>query len=237
MTQEGPSPTEVARELHDDIGKVRLKNTPNLRKVRKKYSKKLAHSSPKTVLDFARYFIDHFGYRWMVFEIIHSHKIAMEIIGVKELDEFGQQINSWGEVDAFAGYLAGPAWRNGKVPDELILSWAHSSDYWRRRTALVCTVALNRSSLGGRGDTDRTLKICRELASDKNDMVVKALSWALRELITHDREAVTGFLQENEAVIAARVLREVKNKLATGLKDPRRKVKGDIIEIHRRLPD
>lgn len=70
----------------------------------------------------------------------------------------------------------------------------------------------------------RTLKICRELAADRNDRVIKALSWALRELIPHDRESVIKFLHENESVIAARVKREVTNKLTTGVKNPKRKV-------------
>jgi 3-methyladenine DNA glycosylase AlkD len=54
-------------------------------------------------------------------------------------------------------------------------------------------------------------------------MVVKALSWALRELVPHDPEAVQGFLAVYEERLAARVKREVGNKLTTGLKNPRRK--------------
>jgi 3-methyladenine DNA glycosylase AlkD len=54
-------------------------------------------------------------------------------------------------------------------------------------------------------------------------MVVKALSWALRELVVHDPGAVRAFLQEHEAVLAARVKHEVRNKLTTGLKNPRGK--------------
>jgi 3-methyladenine DNA glycosylase AlkD len=54
-------------------------------------------------------------------------------------------------------------------------------------------------------------------------MVVKALSWALRELVVHDPDAVRAFLSEHEDVLAARVKREVRNKLTTGLKNPRRK--------------
>ena len=52
-------------------------------------------------------------------------------------------------------------------------------------------------------------------------MVVKGLSWALRELVPRDREAVVGFLEEHDGVLAARVKREVWNKLETGLKNPR----------------
>jgi 3-methyladenine DNA glycosylase AlkD len=58
---------------------------------------------------------------------------------------------------------------------------------------------------------------------DPDDMVVKALSWALRELVVHDPEAVCGFLEEHEDRLAARVKREVRNKLTTGLKNPKRK--------------
>ena len=46
---------------------------------------------------------------WIPFEIIHYHKTAIKIIGVKKLEEFGKQMNSWGAVDIFAGYLAEPA--------------------------------------------------------------------------------------------------------------------------------
>lgn len=56
-----------------------------------------------------------------------------------------------------------------------------------------------------------------------DDMVVKGMSWALRELVVHAANAVISFLDEHEDVLAARVKREVRNKLATGLKNPRRR--------------
>jgi len=52
---------------------------------------------------------------------------------------------------------------------------------------------------------------------------VKAMSWALRELVQHDPKAVRGFLAKHEDALAARVKREVRNKLTTGLKNPRRR--------------
>ena len=214
---------KIAKELFDDIQKVQLKNAQNLRKVRETYSKKLTQANPHQILNFVRYFSNNYNFRWIAFEILFCHKTAIKIIGVSELKEFGKQISDWGSSDVFAGYLAGPAWRNGQVPDELILRWAHSKDFWWRRTALVCTVPLNRRSLGGQGDIRRTLKICRVLAADKNDQVIKALSWALRELIQHNAESVKKFIIQNENVLAARVKREVKNKLSTGVKNPKRK--------------
>jgi 3-methyladenine DNA glycosylase AlkD len=67
----------------------------------------------------------------------------------------------------------------------------------------------------------RTLAICRWLASDQDQMVAQALSWALRELVVHDTLAVRNFLDEFEPVLAAQVKREVRNKLTSGLKNPR----------------
>jgi 3-methyladenine DNA glycosylase AlkD len=219
---------KIAKELFDDIQKVKLKNTPNLRRVRQKYSKMFTQTAPEQILDFARYLISHYNYGLLgigfAFEIIYYHKTAIKSIGVKELEEFGKQINSWEAAEIFAGCLAGPAWRKNQAPDELISSWANSVDFWWRRAALICTIALNKRSWGGHGDIFRTLKICRILVADKNDMVIKALSWTLRELIPHDRESVSSFLRENENVLASRVKREVKNKLTTGLKNPKRKV-------------
>jgi 3-methyladenine DNA glycosylase AlkD len=64
--------------------------------------------------------------------------------------------------------------------------------------------------------------VCSLLADDHEDMVQKAMSWALRTLIVHDREAVSDFLEGHHDSLAARVKREVRNKLDTGLKNPRR---------------
>jgi 3-methyladenine DNA glycosylase AlkD len=58
------------------------------------------------------------------------------------------------------------------------------------------------------------------LVADRHDMVVKALSWALRELAKRDPESVRLFLSAHHDKLAARVIREVSNKLAAGRKNP-----------------
>ena len=128
----------------------------------------------------------------------------------------------WAAVDTFGCYVAGPAWREGRFGDRVIHKWARSQDRWWRRAALVATVPLNLKARGGRGDTPRTLAVCEMLAADRDDMVVKAISWALREAARRDPEAVREFIARRESDLAARVLREVRNKLATGLKNPHR---------------
>ena len=102
------------------------------------------------------------------------------------------------------------------------MSWAKSYNRWWRRAALVSTVVLNAPNHGGRGDVPRTLAICELLISDRDDMVVKAMSWALRKLVAIDERAVRRFTAQHEKQLAARVKREMHNKLATGLKNPAR---------------
>ena len=52
-------------------------------------------------------------------------------------------------------------------------------------------------------------------------MVVKALSWALRVLARREPAAVRDYMEARRQDLPALVLREVRNKLETGLKNPR----------------
>ena len=165
---------------------------------------------------------DEHAFRFMACALVFQHPNALENISLKAVEELGQGIDSWGDVDVFAGYVSGPAWRKQRLKDIHIHRWARSKDRWWRRAALVSTVALNRKSFGGVGDTPRTLGVCGLLVDDADDMVVKALSWALRELIQHDASAVREFVRTHRSVLASRVSREVNNKLITGRKNPSR---------------
>ncbi|HLF02206.1 MAG TPA: DNA alkylation repair protein, partial [Anaerolineales bacterium] len=115
------------------------------------------------------------------------------------------------------------AWREGQISDSVIYGWAKSKNRWWRRAALVSTIGLNNKARGGTGDTPRTLAVCALLVSDRDDMVVKAMSWALRELAKRDPKAVRKFITEHQYELAARVIRETNNKLKTGLKNPKKR--------------
>ncbi|HAZ30043.1 TPA: hypothetical protein DCY65_00500 [Candidatus Acetothermia bacterium] len=188
---------EVAAAIHAEIRALAVQNTPNTRALRPKHSRMLKRESPTFILDVARELLKR-GHRGFTYELIRYHRAAFRSLGEKELWELGQGMDSWWAVDSFARILAGPAWLNEQVPDGLIHGWARSPDRWWRRAALVSTVALNMRSHGGKGDVPRTLRVCQVLASDHDDMVAKAMSWALRELVVHDPGAVDGFLKEHE---------------------------------------
>jgi 3-methyladenine DNA glycosylase AlkD len=154
--------------------------------------------------------------------MLEKRKDARERLDVRDVRRLGKGNDNWASVDAFSVYVSGPLWREKKISDEEVLSWTRSQDLWWRRTALVSTVALNMKSRGGSGDSSRTLMICEELAADREPMVAKGLSWALRALISVDRADVEEFLKNHGESLPALVKREVRNKLKTGKKNPNR---------------
>lgn len=140
-------------------------------------------------------------------------------ISRQELKRLEGVLDNWVSVDTYGTMVYGVLWRLGTLSDDEVFSLQESQNFWYRRLALVATVALNLRSRGGRGDTSRTIAICERAVGDKHDMIVKALSWALRSLILWDREAVSLFLDRHRQQLPGRVLKEVSHKLEFGTKN------------------
>jgi hypothetical protein len=213
----------AAEEIRAQVLAAADQTVPGLRKIRRAATRRLKALAPAEVVRLARLLIATPGVpRWFAYELVHHHRQALASLTAAHLRDLGAGLAGWGDVDAFACYLAGPAWREGQVSDQVIHHWAVSSDRWWRRAAVVSTVALNTAARGGKGDAARTLAVCDLVKGDADDMVVKALSWALRALTRNEPGAVLAFLRSHEGCLAARVVREVRNKLDTGLKNPRK---------------
>jgi 3-methyladenine DNA glycosylase AlkD len=225
-----PNMSARIQELQDWESRIRQRldslpspTTADIRTVRREFSKLLQTMPGEFVVRLALHLLKHKQHipRFLAYELVQHHSEAARSLNSGKLKSLGEGIDCWGAVDTFACYLAGPAWREGQVSDSLIASWAHSRDRWWRRAAVVSTVALNNKARGGSGDVDRTLRICQLVVADRDPMVVKALSWALRELSKRDSATVKKFVLENQPALAPLVVREVNNKLKTGLKNPR----------------
>jgi 3-methyladenine DNA glycosylase AlkD len=190
--------------------------------VRREYSRLLAEVAPEVVIRIALRLANRDGVccRFVAYEIVQHHKAAFTSLTPEDLLKLGAGIDGWAAVDCFACSLSGPAWRDGRLPRAVIRRWIKSADRWWRRAALVSTVALCRR--GDAEDVRRVIEICALAVSDRDDMVVKALSWALRELAKKHPDEAAEFLACHKGGLAARVTREIQNKIATGLKNPRR---------------
>jgi 3-methyladenine DNA glycosylase AlkD len=193
---------------------------PDLRVISKALIKEHRGLPPEAVkpLAFALVAEGSFEAHQVGHELIAGHRAALASLSRDELLALGRGMDNWATADMWGEMILGVSWLRGHVDDTLIAELVASGDRWERRAALVATVALNKKARGGKGDVPRTMAVCRALAADPDGMVVKALSWALRQIVQHDPEAVHGFLAEHDAVLAGRVKREVGNKLRTGLK-------------------
>ena len=214
---------KLIEEIRRSLAAMPRKDAPSFRLVRREWSRRLRNSPGASVIALAKQLVPlGFWERIFAYETVVHHQAALDALTKRDVVSLGRGIHSWGEADSFAVYIAGPAWREQNISDHVIQSWARSPDRWWRRAALVSTVPLNNRARGGRGDVSRTLKICRMLIRDRDDMVVKGLSWALRELSKRNPAAVKAFVKRYDRQLAPRVRREVTNKLRTGLKNPHR---------------
>ena len=216
------SQSAVVAAVKRDLAALAEWKTPAIRRVRRTYAKALSQAPAAMVTrlvvklaasgDWAR--------RVVAFELLASHQPAFNALDAATIDRLSSGLSDWGSVDLFGVTISGPAWREGLLSDRTISRWVKSPDRWRRRLALVSTVPLNARSRGGGGDTVRTLRVCRALIGDRDPMVVKAMSWALRELAKRDPATVRQFVATHDQDLPALVRREVRNKLTTGRKSP-----------------
>lgn len=209
------APHNFADELRRALDDLPRRDTPSVRSIRKRYSILFAKESSAEVLRFVRSVLDSASWpeRVVAWEVLASHAAAFGFLNDNLVEEMAQGLSDWGSVDLFGVTVLGQAWRQGLVTDSKILEWARSPDRWRRRLALVATVPLNSRARGGSGDAARTLRVCSLLLGDLDEMVVKAMSWSLRELAKRDPRAVKKFLLKNGEQLPARVKRDVLNKL------------------------
>lgn len=211
-----PGPRALADQIDAEVAALRPRWTDDIRRVRRAWSRRLRDRPPAEVVALALELRDR--HRWVGYELVYEHPGGLDALDAGLVEALGDGLASWDAVDTFGRYISGPAWARGRVADELIRGWTTSPDRWWRRAALVSTVPLNLRAAGGTGDTARTVAICERLVADRDDMVVKALSWALRELVVWDPAAVRAFLADHDGAVAARVRREVTTKLETGRK-------------------
>lgn len=111
-------------------------------------------------------------------------------------------INNWDLVDLSAHYILGKAIYDGIQFKDILDTLAHSPILWERRVAIISTFYFIR-----KGNIDDTLRLSKILLSDKEDLMHKAVGWALREAWKKDAYRVEAFLQENYPYIPRTTLR------------------------------
>ncbi len=194
---------------------------PNLKIALKELSKQTKLLKNQEKLNLIKQLIDRdvFELQQIAFEYLQTEKNLYKSLTKEYIESIEKNLDNWLSVDYFGALVVGCAWRENLINTEFVKRYLSSDDFWIRRIAVVATVSLNQKARGGHGDSKRTLEICQLVVDDHQEMIIKALSWALRELVKIDKESVIEFINEYKDRLHKKVLREVNNKLETGLKN------------------
>jgi hypothetical protein len=156
-------PALVSDEIEARVAALPARSTQTIRALRREYSKRLRGAPPDEVIALAgellrrRHLLRRTGdvHRFFADELIANHPTSPRSLGQRQLEDLGRGLASWDDVDCFACYVSGPAWRDRLIDDAVIAEWAASGDRWRRRAALVSSVATK--LLTGRKNNPRSL--------------------------------------------------------------------------------
>lgn len=212
---------EFYKTSHPTSMKILGVSAQNKKKVIKQLKKDTENMSLYEKLSIAKELVhtDIFECQHVAYEFIGTSKTLQKSLTEKDIDELIVTIDNWVTVDCLGVYIVGPAWRMGNISTTKVKSYIKSDNQFVRRLAIVATVALNLKSQGGTGDVERTLELCELVVKDHDNMVVKATSWALRELSKRNKEPVAQFIKKHQNQLHKKVIREVNNKLNIGKKN------------------
>src|SRR5690242_8978434 len=111
MAQAEALPVEaLAAEIGARLQALPERKTETVRALRREVSKQIARAAPKDVVALALRLLEQPGFesRFVAYELVCSHRGALRSLGAAELAQLGRGMDSWGAVDTFACYLAGP---------------------------------------------------------------------------------------------------------------------------------
>ena len=135
----------------------------------------------------------------------------LKILGPNELPTlliFVQQKAWWDSVDGLAS-VVGSIVRHHRDEGQHAMDEAIAADsFWMRRVAML-------HQLGWRGDTDtnRLYGYAKQLGSENEFFIQKAIGWALRDYARHDAMAVRDFLAQVGNALSALSIREARRHL------------------------
>lgn len=194
---------------------------PVLRKVLKQFKLETKELNYREQINLAIELInsDIFEAAQLAYEYIGKSDALVSKLTKYDLKLMNRNLDNWATVDTFGVYVYGKAWQLGILTTNDIVEQTYNENLWQRRLAIVSTIPLNQKSSGGEGDVENTFQICDKVLDDHRDLIVKALSWALRKLGTIEPEIVNSYLIKHEKRLHNRVRREVRNKLEFGKKN------------------
>jgi 3-methyladenine DNA glycosylase AlkD len=157
--------------------------------------------------------------RLVALELVQQQAQAMPELNWEFLDRWRRDLDNWELTDVLGLYVLGP-WVALDLQHRERHLWdlLHEEDIWSTRLSLIAGMGAARTQKGLEFP-NISLRLVDQVKNVREPLIVKAVSWALRELGKRHPEEVARYLHDNGDTLAPQVLREVTNKLQTGRKD------------------
>lgn len=173
-------------------------NTPDQRKIAKQFSS-LPLKEIEKLLDNKVHEVRHVGLHILVIQYAKADTETKKTIASFYVAK-RRRINNWDLVDTSAPHILGDSLVAGDK--KILYTLARSRTLWERRIAIISTFAFIK-----RGQYTDTLAIAEILLSDPNDLIHKAVGWALREVGNKSLPAEEAFLKKHASTMPRTMLR------------------------------
>jgi 3-methyladenine DNA glycosylase AlkD len=152
-------------------------------------------------------------------EILRQFPVAVAALPARFHATRAADLDDWSLCDLLGAAIVGP-WVLADPPRraEFLYELVAGEGVWRPRLALVATVPITRS---GTVAPDLALSLLDRVLGRTEPMIVKAVSWSLRELAKRERRRAGLYLRDRGDSLPALVRREVGNVIRTGRKSGR----------------
>jgi len=156
--------------------------------------------------------------RILAMELLQTQRRLILGLAWDHFDRWRCKAENWVLTDTLGSRILAP-WILAEPESrlEFLSGLVADEDLWSRRLALVTTCPINRGHTG-LTIPDLTLELVERVKAERDPMITKAVSWSLRELSKTHPDVVAVYVDRQRDTLAAHVIREVENKLRTGLK-------------------
>ena len=143
-----------------------------------------------------------------IFILVGQFKKAKQEAERKKIYDFYlshlSRVNNWDLVDSSASYIMGGYLfdKSSQKSKQTLQKLAHSKSLWDRRVAIIATLYFIYQDR-----FDETFEISEILLHDSEDLIHKAVGWALREIGKKDKTTEIDFLNKHYKTMPRTMLR------------------------------
>ncbi|PIY80416.1 MAG: hypothetical protein COY80_02960 [Candidatus Pacebacteria bacterium CG_4_10_14_0_8_um_filter_42_14] len=191
------------------------------RKLIKNWCKKHVDISDEQFLDLldSLYSGELYDERILTADLLSFFSDYRKVLPVELLGKWILRLEGWAEIDntCQSGFTASEVLARWNEWQPFLTKLSESKSVSQRRASLVLLVKPIRESDDLRLQRQAFITI-EKLMIEKDILITKAISWLLRQLITHHISEVAAFLDLHSEKIPKIALRETRRKLETGKK-------------------